>query len=127
VYSGDHDEDNEVLAAPDEPVPAQDEQQPIQAAVEEQAASTDQESSSAAPLLSRVDLLTAAIKLRPEAPVNYILRGEALAEAGDYSLAEEDFRKGLELAEAQAETADWGYIYRALADRAREGLHRIRR
>ena len=126
MYSAEHDEDEELLAAPDEVVPAQDEQQPVQEAVEEQPQSTDQELLSAAPLLSRVDVLTAAIELHPEAPVNYVLRGEALVEARDYALAAEDFRKALELAETQAETANWGYIYRALADRAREGLHRIR-
>ncbi len=71
---------------------------------------------------SRVDVLTAAIEKRPDAPVNYVLRGEALLDGGDYGLAAEDFRKALELAEPQAESANWGYINRALADRAREGL-----
>jgi tetratricopeptide (TPR) repeat protein len=73
-------------------------------------------------VVSRVDVLTAAIEKRPDAPVNYVLRGEALLDGGDYELAAEDFRKALELAEPQAESANWGYINRALADRAREGL-----
>jgi tetratricopeptide (TPR) repeat protein len=73
-------------------------------------------------VVSRVDVLTAAIEKRPDAPVNYVLRGEALLDGGDYELAAKDFRKALELAEPQAESANWGYINRALADRAREGL-----
>ena len=75
--------------------------------------------------VSRVDLLTLAIELLPDAPVNYLLRGEALVDGGDYALAVEDFKKALELAEPQAETANWGYINRALADRARQALRRL--
>jgi len=78
------------------------------------------------PIVSRVELLTAAIELHPDAPANYVLRGELLLEGGDDELAVSDFHKALELAEDQAETANWGYIYRALADRAREGLRRAR-
>jgi tetratricopeptide (TPR) repeat protein len=75
-------------------------------------------------VVSRVELLTAAIEHNPDAPSNYVFRGEILLDGGDYDLAAEDFRKALQLAEDQAETANWGYIYRALADRAREGLRR---
>jgi tetratricopeptide (TPR) repeat protein len=78
-------------------------------------------------VVSRVDVLTGAIEKRPDAPVNYVLRGEALLDGGDYELAAEDFRKALELAEPQAESANWGYINRALADRAREGLRYCKR
>ena len=75
-----------------------------------------------APVPSRVEALTAAIELHPEAPVNYVFRGEALLENSYYAEAAADFEKGLELADSLAESANWGYIYRALADRAREGL-----
>ncbi|MCC7445835.1 MAG: hypothetical protein IT324_00390 [Anaerolineae bacterium] len=79
-----------------------------------------------AEIISRVDVLTAAIERYPDSPVNYVLRGEALLEGGDNDLAAEDFVKALELAEPRAETANWGYISRALADRARDGLRRAR-
>ncbi len=78
-------------------------------------------------VVSRVDVLTAAIDKMPAAPVNYVLRAEALLDGGDVDLAAEDFRKALELAEPQAERANWGYISRALADRAREGLRNCKR
>ncbi len=76
----------------------------------------------AAPVPSRVEALTAAIELHPDAPVNYVFRAEALLENYYYAEAAADFEKGLELADSLAESANWGYIYRALADRAREGL-----
>ena len=76
----------------------------------------------AAPIPSRIEALTAAIALHPEAPVNYVFRGEALLENNFNEEAAADFEKGLELADSLAESANWGYIYRALADRAREGL-----
>jgi tetratricopeptide (TPR) repeat protein len=71
---------------------------------------------------SRIEALTAAIELHPDAPVNYVFRGEALLENNYYAEAAADFERGLELADSLAESANWGYIYRALADRAREGL-----
>ena len=76
----------------------------------------------AAPVPSRIEALTAAIELHPDAPVNYVFRGEALLENRFYQEAAADFGRGLELADSLAESANWGYIYRALADRAREGL-----
>jgi len=77
-------------------------------------------------IISRVDVLTEAIERHPDSPVNYVLRGEVLLEGGDNDLAAQDFLKALELAEPRAETANWGYIHRAMADRAREGLRRAR-
>ncbi len=79
-----------------------------------------------AEIISRVDVLTDAIDRYPDSPVNYVLRGEALLEGGDSDLAADDFMKALELAEPRAETANWGYLSRALADRARDGLRRAR-
>jgi len=79
-----------------------------------------------AEIISRVDVLTEAIERYPDSPVNYVLRGEALLEGGDNDLAADDFVKALALAEPRAETANWGYISRALADRARDGLRRAR-
>lgn len=68
--------------------------------------------------------LSEAIVRHPDAASNYVLRGEALLAMGDQAAAAEDFRTGLALAQEDAESADWGYIQRALADRAREGLRR---
>ncbi len=75
----------------------------------------------------RRDDLTQMIVEQPEAASNYILRGELLLEAGDYGAATEDFRRGLELAAQQVETADWGLVAQALQDRALAGLERAER
>jgi hypothetical protein len=72
----------------------------------------------------RLLALSEAIARHPDAASNYVLRGETLLAMGDRAAAAQDFRTGLALAEADAESADWGYIQRALADRAREGLRR---
>ncbi len=70
----------------------------------------------------RVKSLTAAIRRYPEAPVNYILRGELYLDEGYFAEAADDLRRGLALADAKAEAADWGFVSQGLADRAREGL-----
>jgi uncharacterized protein HemY len=75
--------------------------------------------------LSRIEKLTQAIERNPVQPANYVYRGEAYLEKGHNDLAADDFRAAIELAESQAETANWGYIYSALIDRARENLRRI--
>jgi hypothetical protein len=132
VYGGEHDEDNPLLASSSDGEPAVATENVGEAQVE---APFDVEGEQPLPpaepepisvILSRVEVLTVAIEEHPDAPVNYVLRGEVLMDGGDQDLAAEDFQKALELAEAQAETANWGYIYRAVADRAREGLRRIR-
>jgi hypothetical protein len=74
---------------------------------------------------TRLYLLNRAIERQPEAPSNYVMRGELLLARGDYEGARDDFEMAIELAETRAETANWGYINRALVDRAREGLRRI--
>jgi tetratricopeptide (TPR) repeat protein len=72
----------------------------------------------------RVKLLSAAIERYPDAPVNYVLRGELYLNEGYFAEAADDFRRGLALAEAKAEAADWGYVSQGLADRARQGLRK---
>jgi hypothetical protein len=138
VDGGEHDnpvfassgEGEPVPAPPDAPLDVESVQPPdVGSAVEpgeEQAPPVEPEPEGVGIILSRVDVLTQAIEEHPDAPVNYVLRGEALMDGGDQDLAAEDFQKALELAEAHAETANWGYLYRAVADRAREGLRRIR-
>ena len=74
------------------------------------------------PMLNRLDLLTRAIEAHPEAPANYVIRGELLLEAEDYELAAQDFETALSLAQPLAESSNWGYINQALIDRARQGL-----
>src|SRR4051794_21626869 len=44
-------------------------------------------------IVHRIDVLTAAIERSPEAPVNYVLRGEMLLDGGDFDLAADDFQK----------------------------------
>jgi uncharacterized protein HemY len=75
--------------------------------------------------LTRIEKLTQAIERNPVQPANYVYRGEVYLEKGQDDLAAEDFRAAIELAQAQADTANWGYIYAALIDRATENLRRI--
>jgi tetratricopeptide (TPR) repeat protein len=75
--------------------------------------------------LTRIEKLTQAIERNPVQPANYVYRGEAYLEKGQHELAAQDFSTAIELADTQAQTANWGYIYSALIDRARENLRRI--
>jgi hypothetical protein len=70
--------------------------------------------------------LTRAIDRHPDAPVNYVLRGELLVEAGETAAAAEDFASAILLAEKCAESADWGFLSIALMERARVGLQRCK-
>lgn len=74
------------------------------------------------PMLNRLELLTREIEAHPEAPANYVIRGELLLDAEDYALAAQDFETALNLAQPLAESSNWGYINQALIDRARQGL-----
>ena len=78
------------------------------------------------PKRSVLDELTAAIEHYPGAPSNYVLRGELYLDVRLFTLAAQDFQKALELADPLAESANWGYINEALADRAREGLRQCK-
>jgi tetratricopeptide (TPR) repeat protein len=86
----------------------------------------ERESRQFAALVNRMDELTDAIENHPDVPASYVLRGELFFNGGEIDLAAQDFRKALDLADPGAETANWGYVYRALADRAREGLRQCR-
>lgn len=72
----------------------------------------------------RVNELNRAIVDDPESPVNYVLRGEAYLEAGEYTLAFADFQRGVEMAGTQVEQNDWGIVAQAVQDRALQGLKR---
>jgi hypothetical protein len=72
--------------------------------------------------LRRVTELSQAIDHAPEAPTNYVLRGELYLRARLYELARDDFRAAAELAEAQFERSDWGVLAQTTRDRALIGL-----
>ncbi len=76
---------------------------------------------------SRLDALTRKIEAYPNAPVNYVLRGEVYSEGGDDDLAAADFRRAIELADARDQALDWGYINASYVDRARAGLRQLNR
>jgi len=73
---------------------------------------------------TRIEALTEAIEHYPDAASNYVYRGEALLDEGQTEWAARDFTTALQLANVQAQAANWEYIYQALYDRAREGLRR---
>jgi len=74
----------------------------------------------------RLRSLSLAIEKYPEAPANYVLRGELYLDVGEYELAQSDFQRALELASAQFEVSDWGGIAQVMRDRAEVGLEKAR-
>lgn len=74
---------------------------------------------------TRMYILTQAIETYPAAAINYLLRGELYLEIREQDLAQEDFKKALELAETQFDNDRWGLGSQAIMDRARRGLQRI--
>lgn len=75
----------------------------------------------------RLEALDWAIQARPEAPMNYVLRGELYSEMGEDELALEDFEWALEQASRQVNEADWGVVAQAVQDRALRGLEQAQR
>lgn len=73
----------------------------------------------------RLRELSLAIEFYPDAPANYVLRGELYVEMGMSELAAADFRQALTLAVEQVETERWGVVAQAMQDRADAGLRRI--
>ena len=71
---------------------------------------------------ARLYNLNWAISAFPDAPANYVLRGELLLGIGDSLGAAADFRRALELALNEVESEDWGLVAQALQDRALVGL-----
>lgn len=76
-------------------------------------------------LETRIDVLCLAIERYPEAAVNYVLRGECYLDLGDRECAARDFETALRLADSAADVARWGYVDRAIADRARRALKQL--
>lgn len=74
---------------------------------------------------TRIIILSHTIETHPDAAVNYVLRGELYLALRERELAQQDFEKALELAEAQFDNDRWGLGSQAILDRARLGLQRI--
>ncbi|MBX3066155.1 MAG: hypothetical protein KF726_24465 [Anaerolineae bacterium] len=92
--------------------------------VDQEEAPAASAASAGSPTLSpRIAVLSDAIERHPDAPANYVLRGEAYLELAKYQLAASDFMTALRLA-ADRQT-DWEYLNRSVLDRARQGLRRV--
>lgn len=70
-----------------------------------------------------LDRLDYAIQQEPDAPVNYLLRGEYLMQAGEFERAWDDFETARYLAQEALASSDWGYIYQSYIDRAERRLN----
>jgi hypothetical protein len=71
---------------------------------------------------AQVRLLTQLIAHQPQAPVNYVLRGEEWLICGDAERARADFERARQIAERLEGESAWGYIYQSYVDRADAGL-----
>jgi tetratricopeptide (TPR) repeat protein len=72
----------------------------------------------------RLAALDRAIAAAPDAPINYVLRGELRLKLGQRDEAATDFQKALGLAERAFAESDWGLVAQAISDRALVGLRR---
>lgn len=75
----------------------------------------------------RLAHLNKAIDQYPDAPSNYLLRGELYLEARHYHDATEDFYKALELAADEYVDSSWGILSASVRDRAMDGLMTVAR
>jgi hypothetical protein len=74
----------------------------------------------------RLSDLDTAVQRKPQAPVNYLLRGEFWLELGEAHKAKADLQQACELAAQCLEKSDWGYIYQSYIDRAEDMLRHLR-
>ena len=72
-----------------------------------------------------LDGLDFAIQQEPDAPVNYLLRGEYWLQAGEFERAWDDLETARYLALEALASSDWGYIYQSYIDRADLRLHQL--
>lgn len=72
--------------------------------------------------MDRLYALDSAIERYPDAPVNYLLRGEYWFELGSFQQAQADFIRVCDLAVQALAESDWGYIYQSYLDRAEQRL-----
>lgn len=71
---------------------------------------------------SDVALISETIERYPDAPVNYLLRGEAWLSAGEIDRAAADFEIARALSARRLAQSAWGYVEQAYLDRAQVGL-----
>jgi hypothetical protein len=74
------------------------------------------------PETAHIQWLSRAIAAEPDAPVNYLLRGEEWLALGAWAQARQDFLVARMRAEALLAEAAWGYSYQSYIDRACVGL-----
>ena len=70
----------------------------------------------------QVRLLSRIIEAVPDAPVNFLLRGEEWLVCGQFEKARADFAAARVRSERYLAQSAWGYIYQAYLDRADAGL-----
>jgi hypothetical protein len=66
--------------------------------------------------------LSRLIEADPEAPVNYLLRGEEWLVCGQVEQARADFEAARARSERLLNQSAWGYIFQSYIDRAEAGL-----
>ena len=71
---------------------------------------------------AQIAVLSWLIDADPDAPVNYLLRGEEWLACGQTGRARRDFARARALAAAAYQGSAWGYIYQSYLDRADAGL-----
>lgn len=71
--------------------------------------------------------LSDKIELMPDSFTYYVLRGELLAERGDFGSARRDLDKAVELAENADPAQEWGLLEQAMRDRALQGIDLLER
>lgn len=75
-------------------------------------------------LEARLRRLDKAVAAAPDAPMNFVLRGELKLKLGQRDEAATDFQQALGLAERAFTESDWGLVAQAISDRALAGLRR---
>jgi len=73
-------------------------------------------------LPAHLRMLTRAVEAYPDAPVNYLLRGEEWLAIGWLNEAKADFEAARALAVEAVKDSAWGYVFQAYVDRADAGL-----
>jgi hypothetical protein len=73
-------------------------------------------------LTPQVRFLSRLIEADPDAPVNYLLRGEEWLVCGQFEEARADFEAARARSERLLSESAWGYIHQSYIDRAEAGL-----
>lgn len=78
-------------------------------------------------LYERLNSLDNAIRQHPNAPSNYLLRGELLLKLRQVDDAKHDLQRAAELAQAEYETNAWGIMAQGVRDQALRRLEGVER